>query len=90
MNTAITAFQQKDSLAQEQQRQADLAVAQQWFNTTVRLTWRSSQRPRQQFENSLADRETLQAIKETRIRMVIINKEINLITQRIPSIKVML
>ncbi len=90
IQTAITAFQTKDAQAQQQQRNQDIATAQQWFNTTIRLTWRATQAPRLQFTNSLADRTTLEAIRESRIKMFIIRKEIELITERIRTIKVSL
>ena len=92
MQTAIQAFQDSDTATAQAQRQADIATAQHWFNTIINrtLTWRSTQAPRLQFTNSLADRTTLEAIRETRIRMFIIKKEIDLITQRIRTIKALL
>ena len=89
MNAEITAFQARDAATQDAQRQADLATAQAWFDTTIRptLTWRSSQSLTQQFRNSLTDRETLEALRETRIRMFVIGKEIETITNRIRTIK---
>ena len=90
MNTAILAFQQRDQAAQEIQLQQDRVVAQIWFNDTIDLTWHRAQTPRQQFTNSLADRTTLEAIRETRTRMFIIRKEIEIITNRIRMIKVLL
>ncbi len=87
MHAAILVFQQIDDQAAEAQRQTDLATARIWFDDTIDLTWRRAQTFRQQFTNSLADRTTLEAIRETRIRMVVIATEIKLITERITTIK---
>ena len=86
IHAAIQAFQKKDSDARNAQNQAELATAQAWFNA-LPLTWRSSQSPSLQFRNSLVDRMALEAMSESRIRMVIIRKEIQLITERITTIK---
>ncbi len=89
MHAAILAFQQIDDQAAEAQRIADIATAQAWFDAGIKriLTWRSSQSFSLQFRNSLSDRMALEAIRETRIRMIVIKREIEFITQRIRTIK---
>lgn len=90
MNTAIEAFKDKDAQAQRQQAQADLAVAQTWYNTTIKptLTWRNTQSIRRQFENTLNDRDALEALVEPdRVRQQIIRNEIEKLSERIRRIK---
>jgi len=90
MNTAIETFKSDDARAQRQQVQADLATAQTWFDATIKptLTWRSTQRVRQQFENTLNDRDTLEALTESdRFRQHIIRIEIEKLSERIRRIK---
>jgi len=92
MEAAMIAFHDRDRIAQETQRAADLGLARAWFNSIIRqtLSWRASQSDTLQLENSFADRDTLEALSESRIRMVIVTEEIQLITQRIRDIKVRL
>ena len=89
IQTAIEAFQARDLTARQQQIQQDIVTAQAWFDSTIRprLTWRTTQAPRLQFTNILADREALIALNDTRIRMSIIQLEIRKITERITTIK---
>lgn len=89
MQVAITAFQNKDAQTRKTQQQADLALAQAWYNTTIKptLTWSNTQRDRKQLENTLNDRDTLESIVTTRIRKYILRNEIEKLTQRIRQIK---
>ena len=89
MQTAIQAFQDSDGAIARAQQQAEIATAQAWFDTTIKrtLTWSRTQSFSLQFRNSLVDRMALESLSETRIRMMIIRKEIRLITERITTIK---
>jgi len=90
MWTSILAFQARDGQAQDAQFRADLAIAQIWYDTTIKptLTWNNTQTVRQQFNNTLADRVTLEAIVPTnRSRQKILGDEIKNHTQRIRQIK---
>ena len=90
MQTAIELFQASDRVTQEAQFQTELATARIWLDDTIDLTWRRSQAPRLQFTNALKDRQTLEALRETRIRMIVIRQEVKTITERIRTIKVSL
>ena len=88
MQTEIERFQAMDSQAAQVQFQASLAIGRTWFDNNVTLTWRARQTPRQQFNTTLADIATVEALTETeQFRVTAINEKIREFRERIRTIK---
>ena len=87
---AIEQFQAADDTLRQARFNNDLETARQWLSTTVRFQWRATQPPREQFNNSLTDIETLEALNETGFRLKAITEMKLTIRERIRTIKVSL
>lgn len=90
MQTAIEAFQLKDTEAIQAQRIIDFNNQKDWYDTTIKpnLMWNDKQTEKEQLTNSFDDRDTLEAlVVADRNRHNIIQTEIKNITTRITVIK---
>ena len=90
MNTAIEAFQNSDEQALRTQRQADVALAQTWYDTTIEptLKWRSTQTARRQLANTFDDIDTLESLTPANnSRKNILIFEISKLRDRVRQIK---
>ena len=90
MNDAIKAFQKKDSDALNAQNDADLVIAQTWYDTTIQptLTWQNTQADNIQLSNTISDRTTIvSTVAANRFRRQILRLESQKLTERIRQIK---
>ena len=88
MNTAIRTFLEADSQTIRQQNAADLVIANTWFRNNVTITWRNTQTPREQFNSTVVDVETLLALNETdTFRRDVIGTKLREFRERIRTIK---